>query len=127
MSKSDTPPNIRERRPRLRGSGRWLLLIGTGALVVGLVWFSWAFRQAGDHAPDGPVVQNDSNQIILIYTVEPKGNEVLRFSVSPGIDRTLSGNCMDELVARDEAGNLLARRGPFDVCNLETWVIEPIP
>lgn len=90
-------------------------------------WFAWALSQAGDPAPPGPEIQNDTAVIVYVFTVEPDGTEISRSFVQPGESRTLFGNCTGEFLARDEGGRLLGHRGPFETCNLDTWIIELPP
>ena len=64
-----------------------------------------------------------------MYDVWVDGSEqpldALAPPIAPGASVLTEISCAaDELVARTEHGEFIARRGPFEECNLETWVID---
>jgi hypothetical protein len=55
--------------------------------------------------------------------VSADGDEAILIHVPAGESREVFGGCTSELVARDASGNLIARRGPFEECILDPWVL----
>jgi hypothetical protein len=112
-----------------------LLLIGT-AFVAGVIYADQVGIIQADRESAGQVVQNNTEEMIVVYSVDPDGTEWLIGGVPPGQSRPFGGTCWSELAARDAAGGLVARRGPFgdvlaepfhDKCDVPTWVVEPPP
>jgi hypothetical protein len=74
-------------------------------------------------------IENRTDHAILVYDVWVDGSEHRMDALAPPIAprtsvRTEIPCAADELVARTKGGEFIARRGPFEECNLEPWVIE---
>jgi len=94
--------------------------------LAGLVWFALFVTHYGDPAPEpGVVVDNQTGVSLNIYTVVVGLKPVLRAKVSPR-SRTATGiKCGNlEMLAKDDAGHIVARRGPLPGCDDSDWVIS---
>ena len=105
-----------------------VLFLLAGASLAAIIFVVLFVRVRTDQEPRGPLVQNDTAEIIVIFLVDPDGSEYLGPFLRPGETKELFGLCGTDLVARDQAGNSLARRrplepSPFDECHDPTWVI----
>jgi hypothetical protein len=105
-----------------------VLFLFAGAFLALVIFVALFVRVGVDQEPRGPMIQNDTGEYVAVWTVDPDGTEHLRIGYRPGDSFELPGECGSELVARDEAGNFIARRGPFepspsDGCHDPTWVI----
>ena len=105
-----------------------VLFLVAGACLASVIFVALFVRVGVDQEPRGPMIHNDTAGPVSVWTVDPDGTEHLRILYRPGDSFELPGECGTELVARDEAGNFIARRGPFepspsDECHDPTWVI----
>jgi hypothetical protein len=86
----------------------------------------------GDREPETLNIENRTDETILVYQVWVDGSEhplpQVGLGIPPHTARQAGVFCAaEELVARTENGDLVPKRGPFEECNLETWVIETPP
>jgi hypothetical protein len=119
--------------PRRRSGWRIALYVLAGVLALGLVSLMWMMRHLGDPAPEpGLPIDNRTDQGLLIFgithphgTSDPETDELLLSRIGSHAVRDSGIDCAaGELVARTKDGTEIARRGPFEACNLTTWVIE---
>jgi hypothetical protein len=104
-------------------------------LAVGLAYFSSPFLYGalfGDRGKETLRIENRTDETLLVYSEEPDGSEHRLTHTIPPVPPAESVQtdfpcAATELVARTGDGDLVARRGPFEECNQETWVIEPAP
>jgi hypothetical protein len=79
-------------------------------------------------ALDGLRIANRTDERLTIYWVSeaPYEGEELQFdAIDAHTTRTIADDCASlEMIARAPDGTEVARRGPFDQCNLQTWVVR---
>jgi hypothetical protein len=117
-------------RPERRLSLLWkvVLFLFAGAFLAVVVFVVLFVRVRTDQEPRGPLVQNDTAELVDVYFVDLDGTEYQGTFLRPGETKELFGLCGSGLVARHRSGNLIARRGPFgpspkDECHDPIWVI----
>jgi hypothetical protein len=101
------------------------LVVSTGYVllspsVLGRLWES---------SRNGLTIDNRTSEPLHIFARRPDGSERAVAPVIPPIPPHAYFEsdflcAAGELVARNQRGELVARRGPFEECNLEPWVIE---
>lgn len=74
-------------------------------------------------------IENRTENTILVYDVWVDGSEHPLDALAPPVAprtsvQTEIACAADELVARTADGEFIARRGPFEECNVEDWIIE---
>jgi hypothetical protein len=123
--------NNRDPRARRRW-GSFARVVFWVALAVGVVYLLSPYLFGalfGDRERETLKVENRTDETLLVYSKYPDGSEHRLDRLVPPIPpqttvQTAAPCAATELVARTDAGDLIARRGPFQECNLETWVIE---
>jgi hypothetical protein len=121
--------------PRRGRRGRLLLLftLMLAALIVSIAYFLLSPSVLGrfwePRAKPTLRIENRTDDAILVYDVWVDGSEHRLSRVVPAIPPQTSVQtglacAADELIARNDNGGLIVRRGPFRECNLEAWVIE---
>lgn len=97
-------------------------------ILTGLVVISWIVVMGliqGDPREEYVQIENRTDETLTIYSViEPSGERVLLTTVSPHESFPTGDDCgASEMIATTSAGIEIARRGPFERCHLEKWVI----
>jgi len=118
---------------RLSGWERLGIGLVVAAIVVGFVWLllqpALLGSLLGDPAKEVLAIDNRTDQRLLVYHVYFDGSEHPTELVPPIPPRSRIETGLPcgagELAARTRDGELVARRGPFDECNLEDWIIGP--
>jgi hypothetical protein len=126
--KSEKNRDARRRRP-------WTIVAWTlfwVALAVGVVYLLSPYLFGalfGDREPETLKVENRTDETLLLYQVYVDGSEHPLDGIAPPVPPLATVDVglpcgASHLVARTEEGSLVARRGPFEECNSEKWVIE---
>jgi hypothetical protein len=116
--------NDRSGRRRSRGWGAVLVVLAVAA-IVGLGVF--LFVRSGDPARSSRSIENRTEQTVYLYLRDAEGSEDpfdLAPRIRPHSSVVVYGCGGGEWVARTLDGTLVARRGPFEECNSEDWIIE---
>jgi hypothetical protein len=127
----DAPGGLSHGQGRLSWWWKGLLVVLAvigATLLAGLVWFALFVTHYGDRAPaPGIVVDNQTAVSLNIYAVVLGQKPVLRAEIPPR-SRTATGvTCGNlEMLAEDDAGHIVARRGPFPTCDEAVWVISTV-
>ena len=117
---------ISERRGRrgARGWGAILAVVVVAAIVGAGIYL---FLRSDDPAQQSRRIENRTGQTVYLFLRDAEGSED-PFDLAPRIPPNSSvvvyGCGAGEWVARTRDGALVARRGPFEECNSEDWVIE---
>jgi hypothetical protein len=119
-----TPRAHRERTPWWI----WVLLLVCGVIIVGVVAVT-RLSVIVDPPDDTLRIENRTDVTVYISYVLYDGTEVPSERI-PVLERHSSVEIYISCgaggyVARDEKGTLVSRRGPFEECNFEDWIIEP--
>jgi hypothetical protein len=106
----------------------WVLLAAGVAYLLSPFLYGALFA---DREPETLRIENRTDETILVYQVWVDGSEHRLERLARPIAPRTSGQteifcAAVQLVARTEEGSFVARRGPFEECNLETWVIETL-
>ena len=80
-----------------------VLFLLAGASLAAIIFVVLFVRVRTDQEPRGPLVQNDTAEIIVIFLVDPDGSEYLGPFLRPGETKELFGLCGTDLVARDQS------------------------
>ena len=117
------------RRPRSRFWVGFLVAVAVLAAIIVITYPRVLFLFFGDREPEALTVDNRTDETLLLYYRNPDGSEYPLRALVPPIPprstvKTEASCTATELVARTEVGRLVARRGPFEECNVETWIIE---
>jgi hypothetical protein len=133
-SRRDGPARGNRKKGPLRWATRRRAKLGALgvliAFVVTVVGFSvlFVYGMSEDIDPRGLEIENRTGEIVLIYLAPAGGGEERSLFVPEIPPRTTVESGITcgaaEFVARTEEGQLLDRRGPFDGCNLDKWIIE---
>jgi hypothetical protein len=128
MSDRDTTGKARGRRLS-RPVVALIVLVALLAAIVYVTYPSVLTLFIGDAEVDTLRVENRTDETLLVYSKYPDGSEHRLDRLVPPIPpqttvQTEAPCAATELVARTENGDLVAKRGPFEKCNLEKWVIE---
>jgi hypothetical protein len=100
-----------------------ILVILAGLLVIG--WIVVMGLIQGDPREEYVQIENRTDETLTIYSVvEPSGERVLLTTVPPHETFPTGDKCgASEMIATTSAGIEIARRGPFERCHLEKWVV----
>lgn len=107
----------------------WVLLaVGTAYLFSPFIYGALF----GDRERETLRIENRTDETLLVYDVYVDGSEHPLDRIVPPIPPRATVHTglpcgAGQLVARTEKGSVVERRGPFEECNLETWVIEAPP
>jgi hypothetical protein len=109
---------------------RALIVVAVVGVVVWLFLIALLVALLGDREKEGLVIQNRTDQTILVYSVYVDGSEHRAEGIFPPIPPHTRFESdlpcgAGGLAARTQGGKLLSRRGPFDECELEDWIIDP--
>jgi hypothetical protein len=77
--------------------------------------------------PPGVQIENRTDLQLKVFSLTSDGTRLLVAEVSPHESSEAAGGpCVRDfqLVAETPDGTIIARRGPFDECNKEPWIIE---
>jgi hypothetical protein len=100
-----------------------VIIVASVLLLIPLVFFI-AYPDE-PHTPSGFHIINHTQTAVEIFQVLSDGTEVGKLELQPGEEKDSGIPCgMVPVVARTSGGELVARRGPFDVCNTDPWTIE---
>jgi hypothetical protein len=104
-----------------------VLVILAGLLFIG--WIVMTGLIQGDPREEYVQIENRMDETLTVYSViEPSGERVLLTTVPPHESVPTGDDCgASEMIATTGAGTEIARRGPFEQCHLETWVIRDVP
>jgi hypothetical protein len=70
---------------------------------------------------------NRTDQTLKIVTVLDGGDKFVYATIRPHSSLTTGDDCAaSEMIAKTSLGMEIARRGPFEKCNLKTWVIREV-
>jgi hypothetical protein len=105
-----------------------ILAILAGLLFVGLIVAIGLLQ--GDPGGQYLQIENRTDQTVKIFKVfEASGEErTLYATIPPRSSFPTGDDCGSaEMIATTSAGTEIARRGPFEECHLERWVIREVP
>jgi hypothetical protein len=128
MDPHDEAPADQTKVTRWQSVGLFFLAVVLLGLIGAVVWFALFVTHYGDPAPaPGIVVDNQTAVSLNIYAVVLGQKPVLRAEIPPR-SRTATGvTCGNlEMLAKDDAGHIVARRGPFPTCDEAVWVISTV-
>jgi hypothetical protein len=118
-------------RPERSLASRLVIAISILLVVAGLLFLGWVYaigQLLGEPALEGLQIANRTDQRLTIYWVSEapyEGKELQFDAIDAHTTRTIADDCASlEMIARAPDGTEVARRGPFDQCNLKTWVIR---
>jgi hypothetical protein len=123
----DAPPG--RSRGSLASSIVWVIAISivvAGLVFVGLIVAIGLIQ--GDPA-GGPYfyIANRTDQTLKIVAVLDGGDKFVYATIRPHSSLTTGDDCgASEMIAKTSVGMEIARRGPFEKCNLQTWVIREV-
>jgi hypothetical protein len=102
------------------------ILIVIAALVfVGLIVAIGLIQ--GDPGGEYFYIANRTDQTLTIVAVLDGGDKFVYATIRPHSSLTTGDDCgASEMIAKTSDGMEIARRGPFKLCNLNTWVIRDV-
>lgn len=116
-------------RPERSLASRLVIAISILLVVAGLLFLGWVYaigQLLGDPA-GGPYfhIQNRTSQTLKIIAVLDGGDTFVYSKIPPHSSVWTGDDCGSvQMIAKTGDGMEIAHRGPFDRCNLETWVIR---
>lgn len=128
---TDTREPNGEGRARGRSISGWRVGLILGLLViVGFVGCrEFVFKVLAEPPDESLRLENRTDETVHIYYVLVDGSEQpspIVPTIGPRSSAEIFIPCgAGGYVARDIEGGLVSRRGPFEDCNLEDWIIEP--
>jgi hypothetical protein len=101
---------------------------GLGIIAFGVFLVLFITHYGDEAPPRGVVVVNRTPIDLNIYVYVPGQEPVLSVDV-PAHSRVATGiTCgARKMTAKDAAGHVIARRGPFPSCNESEWAISATP
>jgi hypothetical protein len=116
-----------ESKRRSHGWGAVVVVVVVAALVGAGIYL---YSRAGSAEPRSRRIENRTDQVLYLYLRDAQGSED-SFDLAPKLGPRSSvvvyGCGAGEWVARTRQGTLVARRGPFEDCSAEPWIIEATP
>jgi hypothetical protein len=102
----------------------WLIAIVV-AVISSIAIVYVAVFALSDRPEQGLEVVNRTEEVIFIYQISPDGTQGLQAKVDPGQSVVTAIECgAVPLIARQRDSAVVAKRGPFEECNMADWVIE---
>jgi hypothetical protein len=79
-----------------------------------------------EEPPPGFSIENRTDSALTIYAIGFEGKKVLAGEVPPHESRRSTFQCIgsEQFIAETADGTVVARRGPFEQCNRDRWVIR---
>lgn len=101
-----------------------ILVVLAGLLFVGLIVAIGLVQ--GDRSEQHLQIENRTDQTLIVYgVIEPSGETVLLTTIPPHDSVSTGDDCGSVMmIATASDGTEIARRGPFEECKLDTWVIQ---
>ena len=107
---------------RIRSDGRALLLT-----VMAASFLVQSCTIYGDEEPPpGFWIENRTDSPLTVYAVGFEGERVFAGEIPPHTSRRSAFQCIgsEQFIAQTDEGTVVARRGPFERCKRDRWVIE---
>jgi hypothetical protein len=104
-----------------------LILVVLAGLLFGGFIVAIALVQGDPYRPSLQI-ENQTDQTLMVYrVVEGTGERAWLTTISPHASVSSGDDCGSaKMLAITRDGTEIARRGPFKLCNLDTWVIREI-
>ncbi len=103
-----------------------ILVVLAGLLFVGFI-VAIALVQ-GDPYRRSLQIENGTDQSLMVYgVIKPSGERVVLTTVPAHESASTGDDCGSvKMIATTSDGTEIASRGPFKLCNLNTWVIREV-
>lgn len=122
----DRPP-----RPKRSLASRVVIAISILLVVAGLLFLGWVYsvgQLLGEPGGTYLEIENRTHQTVKIFRfIEGYEGRFFYGKIPPHSSFATGDDCASaEMIATTSDGTEIARRGPFKLCNLNTWVIRDV-